>query len=326
VWGEANGPSSVGVHGESSSGYGVTGVSESNIGVRGDATATSGVNYGVVGATLSPSGAGVRGGGPVVGVQGSASNSSGTAYGVYGSVLSASGVGVYGVNFNSSEWGAKGVVGETKSGGGSAGVYGMAHLSGSTGVFGINDGAGYALYGLSTGGTGLKIKAGGTNLAELWDISGSEDLRWKVTRDGQVYADGSFHSGGADFAEMYPANGDLPPGTVVGIGEDGKLEPATLQRPTAVMGVVSEKPTIVGGSCLEADGNSGKVPVAILGIVEVRVSAASGPIRPGDLLCAGSEPGTAEKAVWAYPGTIIGKALGALPSGTGRIRMLVTLR
>jgi len=325
VWGEANGPASVGVFGKSSDGYGVMGVSASGFAVRGDATATSGINYGVFGGTASPSGAGVRGTGPVLGVLGHASNNSGNAYGVYGSVQSAAGVGVYGVNFNDSEWGAKGVVGETKSGGGSAGVYGKAHLSGSAGVFGVNE-AGYALYGQSTSGIGLKVKAGGANLAEFWDISGSDNLRLKITRNGTVYSDGPYNGTGADFAEMYPANDDLPPGTVVGIGDDGRLEPATSRRPTAVMGVVSRKPTVVGGVSLEAGGNEGKVPVAILGIVDVRASAASGAIRPGDLLCAGSEPGTAEKAVWAYPGTIIGKALEALPAGRGTIRMLVTLR
>jgi len=47
----------------------------------------------------------------------------------------------------------------------------------------------------------------------------------------------------------------------------------------------------------------------------------------GDVtLTPGRRPGTAEKAVWAHPGTVIGKALATLPSGEGRIRMLVTLR
>jgi hypothetical protein len=68
------------------------------------------------------------------------------------------------------------------------------------------------------------------------------------------------------------------------------------------------------------------VPVAILGIVDVVASNGSGPIRPGDLLTAGSVPGTAEKAIWAHPGTVIGKALEPLDGEEGAIRMLVTLR
>ena len=151
-------------------------------------------------------------------------------------------------------------------------------------------------------------------------------MRWRVTAAGEVYADGSFHSGGADFAELYPSTEEFPPGTVVAIGPEGRLVAAEAARAAAVMGVVSDRPSIVGGVAVEAEGNTGKVPVAILGIVDVRVSAASGPIEPGDLLTPGTEPGTAEKAVWATPGTIIGKALEALEDGRGSIRMLVTLR
>jgi len=167
---------------------------------------------------------------------------------------------------------------------------------------------------------------GSGQLFKLYSGADWNNLRFKVTNTGEVYADGTFHSGGADFAELYPAKGKLAPGTVVGIGEDGRLEPATSKRAWAVMGVVSDNPTIVGGSAIDAEGNSGKVPVAILGIVEVRASAASGPIAPGDLLTAGTTPGTAEKAVWAYPGTIIGKALAPLREGTGKVKMLVILR
>jgi hypothetical protein len=239
---------------------------------------------------------------------------------------SASGLGVYGYN-SSNGSGAHGVKGVTHGNSGwASGVYGQTSNPGAIGVTGWNTGGGPGLYAWSEQGNALVVKgAGSGNLAEIWNHSASQ-VRWRVTYDGQVWADGGFHPGGADVAELYPASGELAPGTVVGIGEDGRLEPATSMRAGAVMGVVSDKPGIVGGTSLEAEGNAGKVPVAILGIVDVKASAASGPILPGDLLTAGSEPGVAVKAVWAYPGTIIGKALEALPSGTGSIRMLVTLR
>ena len=332
VVGSANSPSGTGVFGQNIAGsglnQGVYGLSDSpnGVGVYGRASRTSGQNSGVYGETLSDAGKGVVAMAPRWGLAASATASSGMTIAVRGTVQSADGVGVYGFNQNTSGWGARGVVGETMSGGGGAGVFGMAHLSGSAGVSGYNDGGGSALYGESTSGVGLKVKGGTTNLAEFWDISGSENLRLRIAWNGEVHADAAYYSTGADFAEMYPANGELVPGTVVGIGEDGRIEPATSRRAGAVMGVVSDRPTIVGGSAVEAEGDAGKVPVAILGIVQVRASAASGPIAPGDLLTAGSEPGTAEKAVWAYPGTIIGKALEALTSGSGSIRMLVTLR
>ncbi len=320
----------IGVSGASSGvTYGVTGftnsVTSGTAGVYGRANPTSGTTYGVMGHSSSVGGIGVRGEALYTGVQGAATGTGGTTYGVWGWADSAGGTGVFGFNHSTGS-GAHGVKGVTQGNSGwASGVYGQAGSTGAIGVTGWNTGSGPGLYAWSEQGNAMVVKGTGSgNLVEVWDHA--VGVRWKVTHDGQVYADGSFHSGGADFAEMYPVKGELTPGTVVGIGDDGRLEPATSMRARAVMGVVSDKPSIVGGAAIDADGNAGKVPVAILGIVEVRVSAASGPIRPGDLLTPGSEPGTAERAVWAYPGTIIGKALEALPAGSGSIRMLVTLR
>jgi len=309
--------------------YGVRGITNSvtsnTAGVYGLANPSSGTTYGVIGHSNSVGGIGVRGEALYTGVQGVATSTSGTTYGVWGWATSADGTGVYGYNYSAGS-GANGMKGVTLGDSGwASGVYGEAGKSGAIGVTGWNTGSGPGVYAWSDQGNALIVKGTGIgNLAEIYDHA--VGLRWKVTHDGQVYADGSFHSGGADFAEMYPAHGEMAPGTVVGIGEDGRLEPATSMRASAVIGVVSDKPSIVGGSAIEAEGNAGKVAVAILGIVEVKASAASGPIRPGDLLTAGSEPGVAVRAVWAYPGTIVGKALEALPSGAGSIRMLVTLR
>ena len=84
----------------------------------------------------------------------------------------------------------------------------------------------------------------------------------------------------------------------------------------------------------EADANAGKIPLAITGIVPVKVSAENGAIAPGDLLTTATLPGYAMKAtpvdvggVSLYrPGTIVGKALDGLADGTGVIRVLVTLQ
>ena len=56
-----------------------------------------------------------------------------------------------------------------------------------------------------------------------------------------------------------------------------------------------------------------------------------GAIRPGDLLCTSPTPGYAMKAtavsidgVDIHPtGTILGKAMGSLPTGTGNIKVLI---
>ncbi len=333
------------------------------IGIRGLASNSNAQNFGVFGVTTSDSNgsAGVRGEGYWAGVVGVGFDSS-TSFGLHGVTQAPSGAGVYGQASRGSGtvygvWGitgsndsgvagvrgegpmagvsgrttstrseAHGVIGETDGNfGWASGVYGLAHQGSAVGVTGWNDGAGPGLYGWSETGTGLTVKGGGSVLMEVYDhVSGQR--RFRVDQNGQVYADGSFNSTGADFAELYPASVELEPGTVVGIGEDGRLEPASSLRPQMVMGVVPTKSTIIGNSPDDPKAREGMAPVAILGIVDVKASTASGAIRIGDLLTAGSEPGTAERAIWAHPGTVIGKALEPLEEGNGVIRMLVMLR
>ena len=78
----------------------------------------------------------------------------------------------------------------------------------------------------------------------------------------------------------------------------------------------------------------GRIAIAPLGIVPVKVTDENGAILPGDLLTTSSTPGHAMKAkpvviqgVEIYPtGAIIGKALEAWEHGAGFISVLVTLR
>jgi hypothetical protein len=63
-----------------------------------------------------------------------------------------------------------------------------------------------------------------------------------------------------------------------------------------------------------------------VGIVPCKVSAENGAIRPGDLLVTSAIPGHAMRDDDPKNGTILGKALGSLDSGTGVIKVLVTLQ
>lgn len=152
------------------------------------------------------------------------------------------------------------------------------------------------------------------------------DVEFKVLRNGQVYADGSFNGGGADFAEMLPAASGLEPGDVLAIGEDGEMVRSTEANQPTVIGVHSTKPGFLGGAHDEAD-LTGKIPVAVVGVVPVKVTAQNGPIKPGDMLVASDTAGHAMKA-GANPatGTVIGKALSGLEAGTGTITMMVMLQ
>jgi len=70
----------------------------------------------------------------------------------------------------------------------------------------------------------------------------------------------------------------------------------------------------------------GEIPLAVVGIVPCRVSAENGAINPGDLLVTASTAGHAMRDDNPRAGTILGKALGTLHSGTGTIDVLVTLQ
>jgi hypothetical protein len=58
----------------------------------------------------------------------------------------------------------------------------------------------------------------------------------------------------------------------------------------------------------------------------IKVDASEGAIHPGDRLTASPRAGFAMKASTLVPGTIVGKALGSLETGTGVIPVLVTLQ
>ena len=80
------------------------------------------------------------------------------------------------------------------------------------------------------------------------------------------------------------------------------------------------------GLALEMFHKERFVPVALAGRVPVKVDAWYGSIQVGDLLTSSPTPGHAMRADDPRPGTVIGKALEALESGTGKISVLVMLR
>ena len=155
----------------------------------------------------------------------------------------------------------------------------------------------------------------------------------RLDGNGNLFVRGTMSGGGADFAEMLPARDGVEPGDVLAIGPDGRLQLSTEPYQDALAGVHSTKPALLGGAQDGAD-LTGKVPLAVTGIVPVKVTDENGPITPGDLLTSSSTPGRAMKAkkirvagVAFYPsGVILGKALSALASGEGVVEALVILQ
>ena len=56
------------------------------------------------------------------------------------------------------------------------------------------------------------------------------------------------------------------------------------------------------------------------------MDASQGAIAPGDLLVASANPGYAMSSASPAPGTILGKALGELKSGTGVIPVIIAFQ
>jgi len=142
---------------------------------------------------------------------------------------------------------------------------------------------------------------------------------------GTLNISGACTSAGADcandVAESFLAGEPLEAGDVV------SLDPARFkvielsQTPydPLVAGVVSTAPTLTMGS--QAEG----VPLALTGVVPVRVCGESGSIAVGDLLTTSSTPGHAMRAT--RPGPVLGKAMepfDASEGGVGLVRVLLS--
>ncbi len=295
-----------------------------------------GDTLGVLGQSVGDAGAGVKGlatGAGADGVYGE--NSSGD--GVYGKSAGTAGgpAGVHG--YNSSN--GRGVFGESSSG---IGVYakghGGTHSYAALAAYNDNSVNGMAAYLINASsyatahlenmltGEVLYLRSNGGTFLRAIDGTSSDNVRFRLESNGEAFADGSWHADGADFAEMMPAQSGLEPGDVLAIGDDGTLVRATEPYQISVAGVYSSKPGFVGG---DAPGHSREkdIPLAITGIVPVKVTAENGPILPGQLLVASSVPGRAMKAGPNPPqGSVIGKALSKLQGQQGIVRMLATLQ
>lgn len=251
------------------------------------------------------------------------------ARGYGGYFYSENGVGVYGRSNGESNaqnlW-APGVYGRSTNG---VGVYGRtgSTLTYMAAVRGENDGFGYGGYFSAENGLPLMIirNNGVGNLFEAWVLNPVNRI-FRINTSGNVYADGTYNSPAADFAELLPARPGLEAGDVLVIGPDGQIARSAEAYQSAVVGVYSTQPGFLGGQ--SQDGNTeGKVPVAVMGVVPVKVVAENGPIQPGDLLTASSTPGHAMRCQGAERcfGRTIGKALEGLEGEFGLISMLVVL-
>jgi hypothetical protein len=184
---------------------------------------------------------------------------------------------------------------------------------------------------------------------------------FRVDEEGNVFAHGSFRPASMDVAEYFPVTEPVEPGDLLTVDDrstDGYRQ-ADAAADSRVLGIVAVEPGVLLGAGLtriagadpglaveleqaRESGDSAEeariwseleerfhrthAPVALSGTVLCKVDAGYGAIRRGDLLTSSPTPGHAMRADDPLPGTIVGKALGTLESGTGTIRVLVMLR
>ena len=148
-----------------------------------------------------------------------------------------------------------------------------------------------------------------------------------VDADGNVYAR-SFRPSARDLASFVPVSGRVEPGDVLSIDPDlpGVMTLAREPGDARVFGIVAEAPGVVLGSPGPEGATTRDAAVAFSGVALCKVDADLGAIRAGDLLVTSSTPGHAMRSDNPRPGTILGKALEPLESGTGLISVLVILR
>lgn len=125
---------------------------------------------------------------------------------------------------------------------------------------------------------------------------------------------------GFDIAERFRPNGQMEPGDVVVFDEQSeKIALCDRESDKRAIGIVSTEPAFILG------GNEEEVPIALCGRVDCKVNADIAPISIGDLLTTSPTPGYAQKVLepGSAAGAIIGKALGSLSSGKGKILVFV---
>ena len=299
-----------------------------------------------------------------IGVYGGATNSTGTGTGVRGYSYSPAGYGGYFYNdYGGTGLYASGTggVGVSANSSGNDGVAGSSAASNKSGVYGYNSaaGGGFGVYGVSNSGRGVQGVDGGPDPDNSFGVYSQGDI---YTTDDLVVMDtlfvgglATFSGGKSGYVVEIAQNDDtvaLEVGDIVVISGAGpavvgeipviKVRRAMTGETSAVVGVVDQlyvpapaNSEAVANGEIKAESivsNASIAPGQYMTIVTlgafkaIKVDASYGAINPGDLLVASPNPGYAMRAPASpKPGTIIGKALGALSSGTGVIPVMVTL-
>lgn len=184
--------------------------------------------------------------------------------------------------------------------------YGNANVTTLLSAFGSNT---ISTSGNITGGyflgngsqlTGLPATYSNADVVSLLDSFGSNS----ISTTGNVTAK-NLNSSNADLAEMYTADAEYAPGTVVEFGGNLEITATQLGHSTAVAGIISTAPSYLMNS---TQAGIHVLPVALVGRVPCQVV---GTVRKGDRLVSSDISGvaTALDTTQYQPGCIVAKAL-----------------
>ena len=322
------------------SAYAIDGYSETSVGVAG----SSRDHYGVYGIGIYA---------PAVGVYGYSSGGTGVygysydGVGIHASNIHGTGLYAHSTNSYSAYFDGGEIQINSTTNGPALDLYNSNFTTGGTMVnFQTNQAVGF-------GQDLLQIRSGEGSNDDMQFIECDRftgfmyDIEFRVDGDGDVYADGSF-TGPADFSEMVAVSSgafSVEPGDVMVIDPSGDREIVQSSEPRSalVAGIYSTEPGFLGSerewdkpaqdaeevgtySMKDMAAEFDEVPLAVVGIVPCKVSAENGAINAGDLLVTSSTPGHAMRDQDPKAGTIVAKAMQSLSSGTGVIKVLVTLQ
>lgn len=163
----------------------------------------------------------------------------------------------------------------------------------------------------------------------ILSISTTTAANFRLDVNGNARILGELKLGPGDVAENFVPDQEYPAGTVLVMAE-GQAKAVTAchsQYDKTVVGVVSEKPAINMGSEMGVvNTEHGLVPIALVGVVKVKVNNSNGDIKKGDLLTTSEVWGEAMKTNQRVDGATIGKALENFSDQHGEILCLVNLQ
>ena len=185
--------------------------------------------------------------------------------------------------------------------------------------------------GIGTTSPGAKLEVNGS--VKLTSGSGASITFADGTVQSTAYS-GTCTATGGDYAESVDVSGEksgYEPGDVMVLDPDNKGHFLVSTEPysTLVAGIYSTKPGYVGRRQKgDPKLSTTEIPMAMIGIVPTKVTTENGPIKIGDLLVTSTKPGYVMKGTDRSQmiGSVVGKAMGPLNSGTGVIEVLVSLQ